>query len=419
MAFLERPVRRFVVSHLAMVRRGAAFSQLTPKEKQEIVAVAREILTQRRIRLHELSQLIAARVGRAVETVRYTLRRYDESHPENPIFGKDQQPAISAELQVIYDQVAAGRCPEDVGREYGKSTETIAGIVREVRARKLKAYPLNYIYHEEFEAPGAEQTILAAVEKPVDVLPSPKVPKDLPPYLQDLYRSPLLNPEQERDLFRRYNYLKFKADRMRKALDTLSATDVQLDEIDAVVAEADRVRNKILQANLRLVVSIARRHAGKSPRFFEIVSDGNLGLMRAVEKFDYARGFRFSTYASWAIMRGYARSIPEQVYEAARVMTGREERLAVEPSREPETVRESILDGVRHLIQKGLSLLTARERDVVVRHYGLGGGGEAMTLDQIGKAFGVTKERVRQIERKAIRKLQANLAEHQAELTSD
>jgi RNA polymerase sigma factor (sigma-70 family) len=156
------------------------------------------------------------------------------------------------------------------------------------------------------------------------------------------------------------------------------------------------------------VVSIARRHVGRSPRFFEVVSDGNLSLMRAVEKFDYARGFKFSTYASWAIMRNYARTVPEHLYQSARLVTGAEEVLSGAPARE-DMAGAGLFDSTRQLIQKGLALLSARERDVVVRHYGLEEGGTPQTLDQIGRLFGVTKERVRQIERKAIAKLQQAL----------
>lgn len=410
MAFSEPCIRRFVVRHEGMVRRGAAFSQLDAREKRRIVELAREELTERRMRLHELSQVVAAKVGRAVETVRYTLRRYDETHPKAALFSRDDQPLIQPELLAVYDAVSAGTTLEEVSARFGKSMRAVRAIVREVRARRLLARPISYIFNPEFEAPGVEQTIDTAwTPDPQDTPRPARPPKDLPPYLQDLYRYPLLAPGQERHLFRQYNFLKFRADRLRTGLDPLNVTDRDLDRIEHVLDESERIKNDLLRANLRLVVSIARRHVGRGGEFFEIVSDGNLALMRAVEKFDYARGFKFSTYASWAVMRNYARTIPEEAYQATHVVTGVDELLAAAPSREDETAQDAILDGARHLIQKGLAILSARERDIVVRHYGLDNGGTPMTLDQIGRVLGVTKERIRQIERKAIRKLQTAL----------
>ncbi|NLE61260.1 MAG: sigma-70 family RNA polymerase sigma factor [Planctomycetes bacterium] len=415
MAFLDRNVVRFVARHRDLVQRGAAFKQLTEDEKQRIVDLARSILDQRRVRLHELSQMVAAQVGRAVETVRYTLRRYDHAHPKEALFGRGDQPLVAPEMMAVYDLVAAGTPLQQAAVQSGRSESDVRSIVREVRARSLAAREIPFVYNAEFETPGADRVILGRRDgteapRPRRIQP----PKDLPPYLQDLYRQPLFTPEQERDMFRRYNYVKFKADRLRKKLDVTAATDLELDAIDSLLAESDRLKNEILRANLRLVVSIARRHVGRSSCFFEVVSDGNLSLMRAVEKFDYSRGFKFSTYASWAIMRNYARSIPEQMYQATKLVTGSDEALAVASA--PDTVsRDTILEGARHLVQKGLQLLTARERDIVVRHYGLDDQNEPMTLDQIGGLFGVTKERVRQIERKAIAKLRQALGEGQEE----
>ena len=415
MAFLARSVGRFVARNHELVRRGAAFKQLTAAEKERIVELARQTLAQRRMRLHELSQLIAAEVGRAVETVRYTLRRYDQSHPEQALFGRDQQPLVRPELQAIYDAVQSGRPLAEVAQRFGQSIQATRSIVREVRARRLKVREIRYIYNPEFDSPSADQAILAEPDD-FDAVRSHCVrpPRDLPPYLQDLYRQPLLSSARERLMFSRYNYLKYKADRLRRRIDPLTVSDSQLDEIDALLAEAERVKNELLRANLRLVVSIARRHVGRSPQFFEIVSDGNLALMRAVEKFDYARGFKFSTYASWAIMRNYARTIPEQMYDSARLVTGADEILGRAPAAS-DAGHDSILEGARHLVEKGLALLTARERDVVVRHYGLGKEHSPMTLDQIGRLFGVTKERVRQIERKALAKLRADLRPSECE----
>ena len=327
---------------------------------------------------------------------------------------------VQPELQAVYDAVASGKRPHEVGKRFGKSATVVRAIVREVRARRLLAQEINCVYNPEFDLPGAEQTILAPpTSSDTDASKPKRLPKDLPPYLQELYRHPLLSSEQERHLFRRYNYLKFKADRLRSGLDPLDVTDAALDGIDALLQEAVRVKNDLLRANLRLVVSIARRHVGRSPQFFETVSDGNLALMRAVEKFDYARGFKFSTYASWAIMRNYARTIPEQVYQSARLMTGVDDLLASAPSEDETASQESLVEGARHLLAKGLAVLSIRERDIVVRHYGLDNGGHPQTLDQIGKVFGVTKERVRQIERQAICKLKDCLAPDHARLVHD
>ncbi len=409
MAFLYRSVVRFVARHRDLVQRGAAFKQLSEDEKQRIVELARSILSQRRVRLHELSQMVAAQVGRAVETVRYTLRRYDHAHPKEALFGRGNQPVIAPEFKAAYDAVMSGEPIERVAGRLGCLVDDLRSMIREVRLRSLLAQEIHFVYNAEFEAPGADQAILrqrgdGEVVRPRRIQP----PKDLPPYLQDLYRQPLFTPEQERDMFRRYNYVKFKADRLRKKLDGAAASDAELAAIESLLAESERLKNEILRANLRLVVSIARRHVGRSSCFFEVVSDGNLSLMRAVEKFDYSRGFKFSTYASWAIIRNYARSVPEQMYQTSKLVTGSEEALAVAPA--PDTFnRDAVLDGARHLVQKGLDLLTARERDIVVRHYGLDDRGVPMTLDQIGGLFGVTKERVRQIERKAIAKLREAL----------
>ena len=161
MAFTERSVRRFVTKHHDLVKRGAAFTQLSKKEKEQIVALAREILADRRIRLHELSQDIATQIGRAVETVRYTIRRYDQANPETALFGKDDQPLVQPELHEIYKAVEAGCSIRDAGRRFNKPVAVIRKILLEVRARLLAGKEIEYIFNVEFDAPGADDAILA------------------------------------------------------------------------------------------------------------------------------------------------------------------------------------------------------------------------------------------------------------------
>src|SRR4029434_9379215 len=107
-------------------------------------------------------------------------------------------------------------------------------------------------------------------------------------------------------------YLKFEATKLREKLDPAHARTGVMNEIERLYDEAVKIKNEIVQANLRLVVSIAKRHVSGSEDFFALVSDGNMSLIRAAEKFDFSRGNKFSTYASWAIMKNYARTIPHE-----------------------------------------------------------------------------------------------------------
>jgi len=426
-AFTERCVRRFIRRNAAMVRRGAAFRQLTKAEKQHIIERARELLGVRRIRLHELSQTIAGEIGRAVETVRYTLRRHDREHPAQALFGHGEQPLISPEHQALYAGYVAGEAPDRLARRFKLTPAAVERIIRECRARQLLARPIQYVYSHEFDAPGADALILGSRtdhdDQPADVPAAASgVPRDLPPYLRDLYREPLLTPAQERNLFRQYNYLKFKAVRLRERIDPLCAEEEQLRKVEEILAAADEARSRIVRANLRLVVSIARRHVGGAlgrAEFFEIISDGNVSLLRAVEKFDYTRGNKFSTYASWAIMRNYARTIPETLYQESRRHTGTDDLLETLPDRHEPAPDADEREGLRRTIHHGLAQLTDRERAIIMRHFGLIGDEKPETLDEIGRRYGVTKERIRQIERKAMKKLREILGEKAAAVCLD
>ena len=206
-------------------------------------------------------------------------------------------------------------------------------------------------------------------------------------------------------LFRKLNYLKFKAQRRLEEIDPETARAADLDRIDALLDEAARVKNEIVQANLRLVVSIAKRHVYRGQDLFELVSDGNVSLMRAVDKFDYTRGYKFSTYASWALMKNFARSIPEQRRHVERYQTGWDTLFDSVGLRQPEEAETDQLVSLRGTVHRMLATLDTRERSIIQQRYGLDDGGEPQTLEQIGRRFGVSKERVRQLEARALTKL--------------
>ena len=235
-------------------------------------------------------------------------------------------------------------------------------------------------------------------------------------------------------------------------------------DLKAIVREGHSARQHLLEANLRLVVSLAKRYTGRGMPLLDLIQEGNLGLIRAMEKFDYAKGFKFSTYATWwirqAITRGMADQsrtirlpvhLVEQVNKLARIkrelhqQLGREatdEELALESgiaeakiadlldhSRDPVSLdmpvgsdeeaplgdfiqdsdatdaENAVISGFMHLdVRSVLSTLDEREQQVIRLRYGLDDG-QPRTLDQIGKIFGLSRERVRQIEREVMAKL--------------
>jgi RNA polymerase primary sigma factor len=238
----------------------------------------------------------------------------------------------------------------------------------------------------------------------------------LPPYLASLYDVPLLSRDQERYLFRKMNYLKYQAHQLRAAIDPLHCKPAMLDRIERLQAEALAVKNQIIRSNLRLVVSIAKKRVGPTNNFFELVSDGNMSLIRAVEKFDAARGFKFSTYASWAIMKNFARSIPEEKQRRDRFVTGHEDMFeSAQDTRSDVHERESGQRRNHEIVQGMLGRLNDRERRVLISRYGIGGADE-QTLEQLGRELGVTKERVRQIESRAQEKLRKIAIEERIEM---
>ena len=287
---------------------------------------------------------------------------------------------------------------------------------RAEQLRRWVANPPQWLHNVEFEARNAKRMILDAPEVEPAKAAAPRIPKDLPPYLRSLYLTPLLSRELERDLFRRYNFSKYLLAKVLSKLDPDKATEADFEKVKELRRSIDGYRHRITRANLRLVVSIAKRHVGRASNFFEVVSDGNMSLILAIEKFDYSRGTKFSTYATWAIMKNYARLIPESHNHSSRFVTGQDLALELATDDHVETTLESDRRDVRELIEAGLIELSERERVILRERFGLGDEHEQpVTLERLGRRFGMTKERVRQIERRAIARLRETLSPRLAE----
>lgn len=317
-------------------------------------------------------------------------------------------------------------------------------------------------------APEAEPVEPVEAEEPVERVGPPARADTSGPsadlfrqYLREIGRIPLLSAVEEVELARRVEAGLFAEEKLGSApdLDTQLALD-----LDRLVVLGRMAKRRLIEANLRLVVSVAKRYVGRGLTMLDLVQEGNLGLIRAVEKFDYARGYKFSTYATWWIRQAMSRALADQartirvpvhvvelINRVVRVQRRMLQERGYEPTPEevaahldllPERVSEVlrlaqepvslhapvgeeddvalgdlIEDGdaaspvesaafllLREHLEAVLSTLGERERKVVQLRYGLADG-RPRTLEEIGRIFGVTRERIRQIESKTLNKL--------------
>jgi RNA polymerase primary sigma factor len=276
------------------------------------------------------------------------------------------------------------------------------------RARRILAAEIRYIDHPSFDDPAARDAILAPMPAP-DLAQAPRrteAAAGLPPYLASLYHEVLLlSRDQEAHLFRKMNYLKARAGRTRDRIDPDRPRAADLDEVERLLGEALAIRSQIVRANLRLVVSIAKRRLGPRDDLFERVSDGNYVMLRAVERFDYSRGNKFSTYATWAIRNQFARDFRGEARLRHRSLLGHDEALEAAVDPRADDLERSDVEGRRQeAFARLLGRLDDRERRIIVGRFGIGGA-PVRTLKQIGTELGITRERVRQLEARAQDKL--------------
>ena len=405
--FLRSSVDRFVRNNAERVERGARFSQLTDDDRNELVDAARE-LASAGVGPSEIVRRLAERYDRSVETVRTALRNHDADVPDEAIFPTQTGPLTEVQKNSLFNAFRRGASIERLCHDYNRTKTTIYRVINEIRAARIAELPLELIPNPRFKRKGADNACLGEMPEPETVTRRPKRPSGLPPYLASLYEMPLLTKEQEQHLFRKYNYLKFKASRLRDELDPERPKASVMDEIEELYEQIVATKNHLVRANLRLVVSIAKRHVSPDQNFFELVSDGNVSLLRAIEKFDFARGNKFSTYASWAIMKNFARTIPTEYRTRDRFRTSYDELFdATQETRANPMLEESAQRDRQQKVQRILERLDEREQAIIIGRFGLDHRREPLTLKEVGAELGVTKERIRQIEARALSKLRA------------
>ncbi|MCH7727080.1 MAG: sigma-70 family RNA polymerase sigma factor [Planctomycetes bacterium] len=413
--FLQSSVEQFVSRNRDRVTRGERFSQLTENDRDEIVRRARRLARAGGCP-SDVARRIAKRLNRSVETIRYTLKQFDQKHPDLAVFPSATGPLDVDGKEKIYQMHRRGVSVEILAQRFCRTKTSVYRIINEMRAQRIADLPLECMYNELFDKHSAERICLAPTPEAESSRKS-RTPSGLPPYLASLYEVPLLSKEQECHLFRKFNFLKHTASKLRDSIELGRARSSVMDKIEQLYDEAVKTKNQIVQANLRLVVSIAKRHVTVVEDFFQLVSDGNMSLIRAVEKFDYARGNKFSTYASWAIMKNYARTIPEEFKHRDRFRTTSDEMFNdAQDERAGLYEQESAQYQRKRQIGKILSRLDEREQKIIISRFGLDHSQEPLTLKEVGVEMGVTKERIRQIEARALNKLRLAAKEERIEL---
>jgi RNA polymerase primary sigma factor len=286
----------------------------------------------------------------------------------------------------------------------------------ELFAREIEYIPCRQFLKADAEALATTPPADAAV--PLENRDGPPADaKGLSPYLASLYQTRLLTKDEEQFYFRRMNWLKFRASATRGRLDRRRATRKQIEQIEGWLHEAETVKAVIITSNLRLVVSIAKKFVDPSYSFDELVSEGNVALMRAVEKFNFALGNRFSTYATYAIQRHFFRLSHRGRQFRMRFVPDDEalrDRAAAEPNGESCSAEQ--IGMLKELFAGFLGDLEPRERKIVVARFGFDGQ-PPRTFRELGSQMGVCKERIRQIQSRAMEKLRGMAAEARLEQT--
>lgn len=296
-----------------------------------------------------------------------------------------------------------------LNQQFPQIHTAIDRVTHAMKAAHIRGLPLDHIGNAQFDHVSSrkqEAEILGRLQESDLPTKKPQLPVDTPAYVASLYEVPLLTQEQEVYLFRKMNYLKHKASALRARSALGRPKRGWMDRVERLYNESVAIKNQIITANLRLVISIAKRHVGPAGDLFELVSDGNVSLIKAVQKFDFARGFRFSTYASWAIMKNFGQTIPNAYRDRGRFCTGCPETFnALADTRPAPHEDESAQTQRESDVERLLDRLDRRERQIVTSRFGLTRGQEPLRLRQIGAEIGVSKERVRQIQCRALVKL--------------
>ena len=423
--YLKSTVDKFLKDNPNLLTNAKNFGRLTDVQKQKIMKRSEKLTAEKKLSRHQIINRIGSEFGKCHETIRHVLLSHEKANADKSgdmYISGAIDPAQAAEIYRLYKQ---GCKAKELMKRFNRNKSSIYRIINRRRARALLARKIEFIPSDEFLEEDAKEKILA---KPLRMENSPSTEPlkqfeldgthILPEYLQILKDTPVLTREREVELFRRYNYLKYLAFRTRTGIKPNLVSGTIIKQIEKYLAEAEEIKRRIVEANLRLVISIAGKHMATGTDFSELVSKGNFALINAVEEFDYTLGLRFGRRASLNIAKEYAKLSGKSTGSIkARLGTLKNlERGAQTLVTRDFAAIERAHQSLTQVIEDNL---TKREQHVILNRFGLIGSPikkETKTLKQIGEKLGLSKERVRQLELTALQKLRQSLSSAEFEL---
>ncbi len=419
--FSQTAVDKFLESNADLVEKSKDFKRLSNKEKKHIITLAKSLTTKSNLSRHQVIKKIRTETGKAHETIRYILLNHTENNSAKKIISP-RSPIKPHQARELFQYYKQGHRIRELMKMFNRSRSSIHRIIKIQRAKEILAEKIEFIPSDEFLKDNAETKIL---KKPLSIskifnTATPVVSLDtktLQIYLNKIQNASNINREQEIELFRRYNYLKYLAAILRAGMYPSKVKSPRLKKIETYLKEADLIKNYLIESYLKLVVNIAKRHISSGGNLLDLISEGNIALMRAVEKFDYTKQVRFNTYASWVIAKDFAHVMPGK----SREKTASENLHHVHKDlRITDAIDFNALEKAhKNLVKVIKDNLNDKEQYVILHHFGLASTSikkQIKTLKQIGEDLNLTKERIRQIELQALQKLRQSLSPEQFEL---